>query len=729
MRPYVYLLALALVSLAYPLLAQSDLVVLTGRVVDAETRRAVPYAHVGIPARGIGTTSGYDGSFELKLPPGLGAERLMVSCIGYDTYARALPTSGAAGTIALSPSLTGLTEVVVMDREAVLNILRRAVAAIPDNYPDRPTRTQAFYRESLTDDSLRYKYLAEGVLQVYQPSYTNGREGQVGLVQGRKVNLLDPLDTAFNSGFTSGHMAALRFDFVKNREDFIDEAYFPVYRYRLDGMTTYDGAPVYVIAFEPEPEARSTALAGRRRGLLKLLDLLESEAKDEPVRVEARLAGRVYIDKTSLAFVRAEFEVTPEGLGRYNDYPLYSGQWRANRYTVNYRRHGGRWTFSDALREGERRHGAHYVNEVKTTEIDETPAQQIPYPERLEREREFVGLTGRYAEDFWRAYNITPMSEGLAAGMRQYETMRKAQAVFSEGFRDSVYQVRALAAAREAALREAATADTPGGRSEDSSAGSEGDTSERATGVELIDAPVSSPTSVQRTGVNFRMALGVGPHLLSSGPVALAIDYRDAVGNPMVALGEQTLDRRTFEPLIRWDIDLLLNRYAFVRYGTTYDLGRGRHKDRALGLGLEANLRPRHRPIVVRGIAQYSNLQYYRALGTADVADTPFRVNRKRFKGDEVRLGYGSSRHGFNLAAELAVELRSTRALYARATYHRSLRERAGVWFKETDQTFRKDARVPVGHERLRVRSADADFAGLIAPTTTWSFAVGLLFL
>lgn len=710
-----------------PGFAQSDQVLFIGQVVDAKSGEPVPFAHVGIAAEAIGTATGYDGRFQLKVPMGMDEASFSVSCIGYTTYRTKLKNVNKGTTIRLSPSVTSLTEIVVLDDKAILNIIRRAVAAIPDNYPNAPSNSQAFYRESLTDDSLAYRYLAEGVLNVYKTSYGNSREGQVGVKQGRKINLKNPLDTVVRSGFSSGHMAAHRFDFVKNREDFIDADFFPYYQYSLDRMTTYDGKPVYVISFRPNPEAEAPKRR-KRKSLVGLITggLLAGNTVENTGEIKARLEGKVFIEKDSYAFIRAEFSVTKEGLRRYNDYPLYSGTWRGNSYTVNYRKSGERWYFSDAVRDGLRRGGALYTNEVKTTKLIEGSANQIPYLERVGREDEFVHFTGRYSEDFWRDYNVVPMSEGLAEGMRQFEIMRTSQAVFSQAYQDSLRQVRDSLAAAVLAQAEQKDLNTEAANAEESAGGQT-----IAEGRELDeDDPIDAfeENRSNRDGkVRWRSSLGFGAHLLSSNPPPLSIAYGGELGNPTL-FAERDLDDRSFEAIVRWGFDVVFHRNAFLRYGTAFDFSKNIYRDRALGAGLQANLRPKHRPIILRAVAQYNWLRYFRKVENADVADSPTSIDGRRFRGDEIRLSYGTQQQGLALSAELSVEETRGRELFVRATYHHALQQRQGVWFKETGQIFRKDEYVPVHADELTVSSNDTPFADPLLPEGTWSVTVGWVF-
>ena len=130
----------------------------------------------------------------------------------------------------------------------------------------------------------------------------------------------------------------------------------------------------------------------------------------------------------------------------------------------------------------------------------------------------------------------------------------------------------------------------------------------------------------------------------------------------------------------------------------------------------------------MRAVAQYSYLRYYRKLGNAQNDYGKFKVEGERFRGDEIRLSYGSHSHNVNLSGELAIELNRNRELYFRGTYHYSFASKQDVWFKETKQFFRKDHRLPISNSQLQILSDDILYTGRISSGETWSFTVGLLF-
>ncbi len=685
---------------------------LTGKVLDKTTKKPVPYAHIGIPDKGIGTTTGFDGAFQFKLPKAFENSKLTVSYMGYDTYSQPATSFKNGSAIYLEQAVNQLTEVVVMDKKAIEDIIRRAVKNIPKNYGNSASNLLAFYRESLTDDSLRYRYLAEGVLKVYKTSYENDKEGQVGLVQGRKINLQNPLDTTFNSGLASGHMAAHRFDFVKNREDFIDEAYFPYYKYWIENITTYNGRTVYIIGFDKETEPTTGGKSKQKKR--SLADRLTGKKKEEKENISGRMKGRIFIEKDSYAFIRAEFEITKEGLRKISDYPLYVGSWKANKYVVNYRKHEGKWHFSDALREGVRTNGGQYANEVKITEIFAEKGNQIPYLERLERGNEFVQLTGKYDDDFWKNYNITPMSEGLSESMSQYKNMLKAEEAFSAENLAAIQQKRDSIEAAELQRKKEALA-----RNQEI-------TQEQLENVDYVPESLRKVDNVKKKFRKTKFSLGLGTHLIPSSSNPLTINYFDKNGGEILSLTDD-IPQRDFEIIARWEFDIFFHKNVFMRFGNAFDFYNSIYKDWAIGGGLQMNL-SKQRPVYLRTVAQYSYLRYYRKVGNAENDYGKFKVERERFKGDEIRLSYGSRHHNLNLTGELSIELNRRRELYFRGTYHYTFASRQDVWFRETKQWGRKDHRLPVSDSRLSVMSNDAVFNSKITPDETFSFTVGLMF-
>lgn len=651
--------------LLFSSLAHSQSIIITGKVQDADNGKALAYAHVGIPEKGIGTVTGEDGGFTLKVPQAYAGSRLSVSFIGYATYERPLNALQSPVTIRIKAVPSSLQEVVVMDERAVEDIIRRAVRRIPDNYPDKPSSVTGFYRESRTNAVQEYLYMAEGVLDIYKTSYRNTKEGQVGLIQGRKV-ILSVEEVERHSGFSSGHMAAHRFDFVKNREDFIDEAYFDDYKYWIETITSYEGKPVYVIGFN-----RAEGGKGRMR-------------------------GSIYIDTLSYAFLSARFEILPEGLRKIDDYPLYAGNWKANRYTVNYRKVGDKWYFSNALREGVYRDGGIYSNEIAITEIEPGRGKPVPYLERLKRGDEFLEITGTYDEDFWKNYNTTPLNTGLQQTVVQLSNQEKAAEVF-----DSTFLAR-LQTRRDSVLRA-------------NSAGSEF--------MGKATPPMDKPDGFKW---RFQTVIGMGSHFLETGPAAMRAAFLEHADGPAILDTEAEWETRSFEPIAHLDFNLFFRPNFFIRGGWSRDLWNSIYRERSLGLGTQLNL-SKGRPFFLRAVAQHSHHKYARKIAAADNEFGKFKADNKRFNADRINLYYGSRIHSLKLTLEMALELHPGRELFIRGGYMLPFARQQHIYLKERRQLFNKKERLPL-EDRILVERNGEPFDGRVTPEQSFFVTVGLVF-
>lgn len=681
---------------------------ITGQILDQKTGKAIAYANIGIPEKGIGTTSGDDGRFTFKVPDYYANSTMLVSVIGYKTYRKAVKQVTSPITVKLERTAYNLVEIEVMDEFRVENIIKKAVANIPQNYPTHATKVLGFYRESRTDSTQKHVYMAEGVLNIYKNSYKSRREGTVSLVQGRKINLKNPLDTVVYGGFSSGHMAAHRFDFVKNRADFIDEDFFHAYKYWIETVTTYNDRPVYVIAFDKDENQKSIKTRKAKKQSASFFEKLFS--KEE--RLEARMKGKVYIDKESYAFIRAEFEITPKGLKRYNDYPLYAGRWTSNSYVVNYRQLGDKWYFSDALREGGRYSGGLYTNEIKITEINTEKATQLPYLDRLERGEEFVDMTGHYDENFWKSYNITPMSTALSESVQQFRNEEKARQVFDPAMMRAVQDLRdSMAIAEQLAKAEAIAKEN----------------NEEFKPESIISIGEPGVQKEEEKNNRVEMMFGFGAHLISTPTTQMGITYTDLESGQTIVSETNTIDAKDFEIMASWDFNIFFRKNWFVRFGAAGDFTNNIYKESSLGIGTQFNF-SKQRPFLFKLSAQHSRIRYARELGATQNDFGEFKVKKKKFKADRIRLYYGSRTHNVKLSAEFAIELKRHQELYVRGSYYLPFARRQDVYFKETGELFKKKERLAADDLKLSITRDDVPFKGRLMEEQSLMVTVGFLF-
>jgi hypothetical protein len=396
------LLYLLLWLLASPALAQ-DALVLRGLVLDADTHQPLANVQVGIAGNKLGTSTNQEGRFALRVPTAYAGTELEVALLGYRRYGRPLPplptselrielksSPASLGTVAVSSSVTG--------------IIREAVARIPRNYSARPTRLTGFFRES--DDNVAthsYYYLSEGILLVYKAPYQHPNDdGQVQIMEARKVDLRDTLHSSLGLlqiEWSAGPFVPHRFDFVHNRAEFIRPSQFKNYQYRLTPQTTFQGRPVYVIAFGPRP--------GTDR---------------------ANFAGELYIDEQSYAFLGAAWHRTPSGIRREH---VLSFEATERAYRVDYQRYAGRWhlksiwynTLGSPVAGQPRRHLAEFL----TTAIDTAQAAPISYPERAQYNDIFLRAPTPYDSTFWKNYTTLLPSSQLRLDLLDQARQQRAE--------------------------------------------------------------------------------------------------------------------------------------------------------------------------------------------------------------------------------------------------------------------------------------------------------------
>jgi hypothetical protein len=378
--------------------------VLRGVVLDANTHQPIPNAQVGIAGNRLGTSTNLDGRFALRVPAAYAATELEVALLGYRRYTQALtPLPAPELRIELKISPAGLGTVAVSS--SVTGIIKEAVARIPRNYPTRPTRLTGFLRESDENTAAHeYHYLIEGMLLVQKASYRNPRDnGQVKILEARKVDLRagqsNQPGVLPQVEWSAGPFVPHRFDFVHNRAEFIRESEFKNYQYRLTPQTTFQGRPVYVIAFGPKPGTD-----------------------------QANFAGELYIDEQSYAFLGAAWHRTPSGIRREHMLSFLATE-RA--YRVDYQRYAGRWylkriwynTLGAPVAGQTRRHLAEFL----TTAIDTAQASPIPYPERLQYRDVFLRAPVPYDSTFWNHYTTLLPPSQLQLSLLDQDRQRRAE--------------------------------------------------------------------------------------------------------------------------------------------------------------------------------------------------------------------------------------------------------------------------------------------------------------
>lgn len=291
-------------SLYFPIQAQ---VVISSRVIDAETKLAIPYASVGILNTSKGTSTNADGYFYLKLKEN---ELIKITCVGYEN-ATLSANNVVATSIELRPSITRLKDVVITDKSlSPERIVKNAFKSIPKNYNPKSFKQDFFYRHYCKDDSV-YGRLIEAAIEVWKKKGYRAQQSSVGQKEAFQVAQLRrsfdrtsassvhapiAVESILESdivGYQSRRVNRM-FRFLNDISDL--KVNFSDYSFTLEGITNYDGHEVFHIHYTSKNDEFES---GKKVGKVKIYS-----SNGKPLTFSQQ--GDLYIDVDSYAIVKSE---------------------------------------------------------------------------------------------------------------------------------------------------------------------------------------------------------------------------------------------------------------------------------------------------------------------------------------------------------------------------------------------------------------------------------------
>jgi hypothetical protein len=240
-----------LLLLAGSVNAQDHFISIAGKLVDAKTKEPLPYASVYIHKKSIGTTTNDEGRFQFHVPSAFSGDTLVVSVIGYSRFKSVVGSMVERETvIELRQSVTQLNEVTVASTAMTLKgneIVKKAVARIPDNYPMQPFVVEGFFRD-LQFENGKPVELLEAALRFRYKDYNPGFE-QVEIVEIRRsFNHRHPVNGTYDR--QNAIIDLMEDNYVKHR-------FGPMkpkgWKFAVDSVLVYDGRAVYKVSGSKGP--------------------------------------------------------------------------------------------------------------------------------------------------------------------------------------------------------------------------------------------------------------------------------------------------------------------------------------------------------------------------------------------------------------------------------------------------------------------------------------------
>ncbi len=243
-----------------------------GTVVNAATGEAV--AGASISGGGQTVVTNADGYFVLKSDTVLTA--ITVSHVGYRSQHVAIKAPATQQLrVSLQPATVHLQEVLVVASDP-RQLLRAAIARIPQNYSDKPELSHCFYRETVMKRQ-HYIMVAEGVADMYKTAYRlPSTHDRVAIRKGRRLLSPKQSDT-LSVKVSGGPVMAVQLDLAKNLDYLLNEEELDGYELKMEAPSVIADRPQYVVSLAPRTR-----------------------------RPWALYYGQLYIDKETLAFSRAE---------------------------------------------------------------------------------------------------------------------------------------------------------------------------------------------------------------------------------------------------------------------------------------------------------------------------------------------------------------------------------------------------------------------------------------
>jgi hypothetical protein len=395
--------------------------VLQGSVLDDSTGERLGFATIAYPTNGAITMSNERGGFIFKIRSDAKEDSIRISHVGYKAVT--IPIRQANGVnllIRLRQKPVQLSDVVVSGINP-LDIIRKAIARIPDNYPSSPYLLDGFYRLTTRYDD-RIIGLSEAVFQIFGSNFST-KSQQFKLIKSR-------VDKDWNAFGWNGITKIARPGGIISKDlvgsiheaPVLGDEEMPALEFTCRGTIDYEGREAYEIGFDQKPDVQ-----------------------------KAYHRGTIIIDKENFAFLSITRTLSPRGIqywvlrSQLDRSALERAEMDDTRYSdsiiVTYRPYGTRYYLSHFYRYACGRLSGGKVRPIDLdpyftetnyliTRIDTGRVKPFPENELIDRSATIEWQSyknARGSDEFWENYNLIEASynvDSVAADLRRRNASR-----------------------------------------------------------------------------------------------------------------------------------------------------------------------------------------------------------------------------------------------------------------------------------------------------------------
>jgi len=226
--------------------AQETFTSIKGKLLDETSKQPIPYASIYIKGKAIGTTTNEEGRFLFHVPSGFANDTLIISVIGYDHFKSTVRgMTEKENVVALKQSVTLLNAVTISASKKELtgkDIVKKAVARIPENYPMKPFVIEGFFRD-LQRENDKAVELLEAALRFQYKDYNPGYE-DVEIIEVRRSYIKrHPVNGKYDR--QNSIIDLMEDNYVKHRFGPMD---IKGWKFVIDSILTYNKQTAYKIS-------------------------------------------------------------------------------------------------------------------------------------------------------------------------------------------------------------------------------------------------------------------------------------------------------------------------------------------------------------------------------------------------------------------------------------------------------------------------------------------------
>ena len=389
----------------------TDFITINGTVKDSKSRKILEYVNVSVPGTNIGTITNTDGVFSIKVPSVRKNSVLEISHIGYlSTHIQLEGEDISNLTVWLAPNTNMLEEIIIRAKDPVL-LVEEAISKISTNYSNKHGMLTGFYRET-AQKGRNYINITEAIVDIYKTPYSQSiNQDRVQIYKGRQLLSQRRSDTLAVK-LQGGPNLAIFLDIAKNRDFMFAKEELQFYTFRMEEAVMINNRQQYVISFQPQVVIDYTLYH-----------------------------GKLFIDKESMAFTRAEIQLDLSDLNKATNAILKkkpSGlRFRPTEisYLVNYKQQDGKTSLNYIRYEAKfrcdwRRRLFHtnysIVSEMVVTDLREENVTSIPYRAAFKSTQSFSDKVSDFTdESFWGEYNIIEPTESLESAVNRLRRQKR----------------------------------------------------------------------------------------------------------------------------------------------------------------------------------------------------------------------------------------------------------------------------------------------------------------